>query len=453
MRIRLDAIGCRLNSGEMDALARAFAAVGHCVVPSGEDADLVVFNSCTVTHRAAADSRRAIRKLRRKHARAALVVTGCYAQLSAQAVRALGADLVIGNQKKDALPQLLHEAGLLAPKDPLPTDTIPMAGVSGRTRAFLKVQDGCDNRCAFCIVTLARGRARSRAQRSVIADINRLVGLGYHEVVLCGVHLGAYGHDWGDMAGLEKLLMAVLAETDITRLRLSSLEPWDLQPAFFRLWENARLLPHLHLPLQSGCECTLRRMGRRTTCASFRELLQVARSTISDLAVSTDMMVGFPGESAAEFQQSLQFAESMAFVRMHIFRYSRRAGTLAVKMPAQVPASVAKQRSRRLHSLDARMQTQFRRRFVGRKMDVLWERAQANGDRLSWSGLTPNYLRVVTDTDGAVNLHNAVTETAMLAAVEDGLLGEVQPGPAPVVSTPGSALQYPHQMHPQTVRQ
>ncbi len=437
----------------MDALARAFAAAGHCVAPSGEDVDLVVFNSCTVTHRAAADSRRVIRKLRREHARAMLVVTGCYAQLSAQAVRALGADLVIGNQKKDALPQLLHEAGLLAPKDPLPTDTIPMAGVSGRTRAFLKVQDGCDNRCAFCIVTLARGRARSRAQRSVIADINRLVGLGYHEVVLCGVHLGAYGHDQGNMAGLEKLVAAVLAETDIPRLRLSSLEPWDLQPAFFRLWENARLLPHLHLPLQSGCERTLRRMGRRTTRASFRELLQAARSGIPDLAVSTDMMVGFPGESVADFQQSLQFAESIAFARMHIFRYSRRAGTPAAEMPAQAPASVAKQRSRRMHSLDARMQTQFRRRFVGRKMDVLWERAQAHGDGVRWSGLTPNYLRVVTDTDDAVNLHNVVTETAMLAAVEEGLLGEVQPRAAPVESTLGSALQHPHQMYPQPAGQ
>jgi len=453
MRIRLDAIGCRLNSGEMDALARAFAAAGHCVAPSGEDVDLVVFNSCTVTHRAAADSRRVIRKLRREHARAMLVVTGCYAQLSAQAVRALGADLVIGNQKKDALPQLLHEAGLLAPKDPLPTDTIPMAGVSGRTRAFLKVQDGCDNRCAFCIVTLARGRARSRAQRSVIADINGLMGLGYREVVLCGVHLGAYGHDRGDAAGLEKLLASVLVETDIERLRLSSLEPWDLHPRFFRLWRNERLLPHLHLPLQSGCNCTLRRMGRSNTRASFRELLQAARSAISDLAVSTDMMVGFPGESAAEFQQSLEFAESMAFARMHIFRYSRRAGTPAADMPAQVPASVAKQRSRRMHSLDARMQTQFRRRFVGRKMDVLWERAQAHGDGVRWSGLTPNYLRVVTDTDDAVNLHNVVTETAMLAAVEEGLLGEVQPRAAPVESTLGSALQHPHQMYPQPAGQ
>ena len=335
----------------------------------------------------------------------------------------------------------------------MPTDAVPMAGASGRTRAFLKVQDGCDNRCAFCIVTLARGRARGRAQRSVVADINGLVGLGYREVVLCGVHLGAYGHDRGNMAGLEKLVAAVLAETDIPRLRLSSLEPWDLQPGFFRLWRNERLLPHLHLPLQSGCNRTLRRMGRRTTRASFRELLQAARSAIPDLAVSTDMMVGFPGESAVEFQQSLQFAESIAFARMHIFRYSRRAGTPAADMPSQVPVRVAKERSRRLHALDARMQTQFRRRFVGRKMNVLWERAQAHGDGMRWSGLTPNYLRVVTDTDDAVNLHNAVTETAMLTAVEEGLLGEVQPRVAPVESTLGSALQYPHQMHPQPAGQ
>lgn len=458
MRIRLVAIGCRLNSGEMDALARNFSAAGHCVVLSGADADLVVINTCTVTHRAGADSRRLIRKLRREHAQASLVVTGCYAQLSAHTARVLGADLVVGNQHKDALPQILHEAGLLSTPEPLPAQGVAMLGAAGRTRAFLKVQDGCDNRFAFCLVTLARGRARSRALRSVIDDIHRLVALGYHEVVLCGVHLGAYGHDLGNVAGLEKLVVAVMSETDILRLRLSSLEPWDLQPGFFRLWKNTRLLPHLHLPLQSGCDNTLRRMGRRNTCSSFRELLEAARSAIPDLAVSTDIMVGFPGESDAEFNRSLEFAESADFARMHIFRYSRRTGTSAAKMSAQVPVTVAKKRSRDLHALDARMQARFRRRFVGRKLDVLWERAQVHGDGLIWSGLTPNYLRVLTHTGNELNLHNAVTETSILTVVEDGLLGEVlapldaAPLAAPVAFKQGSALQYPDQMHPQPSR-
>lgn len=425
MRIRLVAIGCRLNSGEMDALARDFSEAGHFVVPSGADADLVVINTCTVTQRAGADSRRLIRRLRLDHAQAALVVTGCYAQLSAHTARDLGADLVVGNQHKDALPQILHEAGLLTTPEPLPAQDVAMLGVVGRTRAFLKVQDGCHNRCAFCVVTLARGRARSRAQRIVLADINRLVALGYHEVVLCGVHLGAYGHDQGQIDGLERLVAAVLSETDILRLRLSSLEPWDLHPGFFRQWENARLLPHLHLPLQSGCDQTLQRMGRRNTCASFRALLEAARSTIPDLAVSADIMVGFPGESDAEFKQSLEFAESMSFARMHIFRYSRRTGTSAAKMSEQVSASVAKERSRQMHTLDALMQARFKRKFIGRKMDVLWERAQLIEDGLCWSGLTPNYLRVLTYTDDEINLHNVVTGTSMLNTVEDGLLGEV----------------------------
>ena len=458
MRIRLVAIGCRLNSGEIDALARGFAAAGHCVVPCGADADLVVINTCTVTQRAGADSRRLIRRLRREHAQAALVVTGCYAQLAADTARALGANLVVGNQHKDALPQILHEAGLLTAPEPLPLpgQGSVVAGAVGRTRSFLKVQDGCDNRCSFCVVTVARGRARSRSQRTVIADINRLVTLGYQEVVLCGVHLGAYGHDRGNVAGLEKLVASVLYETDIPRLRLSSLEPWDLQSGFFQLWKNSRLLPHLHLPLQSGCDRTLRRMGRRNTCSSFRALLQTARSAIPDLSVSTDIMVGFPGESDADFKQSLEFAESMAFARMHIFRYSRRAGTSAAKMPEQVPVNVAKERSRRLHALDARMRAQFRYRFVGRKLDVLWERAQVHGDGLRWCGLTPNYLRVMTHTGHEINLHNAVTGTSLLAEVEDGLLGEVIPPvcgrtqDAPVDFMRGSALQHSHYMHPQS---
>ncbi len=425
VRIRLVSIGCRLNSGEIDALARDFSVVGHCVVPAGEDADLVVINTCAVTHTAVAASRRLIRKLRREHAQASLVVTGCYAQFSDHTARALGADLVVGNQHKDMLPQILHESGLLTTPEPLPTQDVALVEASVRTRAFLKVQDGCNNRCAFCVVTLARGRARSRAQHSIIAEINRLVALGYREVVLCGVHLGAYGHDRGNATGLDKLVAAVLSETDIPRIRLSSIEPWDLQPSFFRQWEDARLLPHLHLPLQSGCDSTLRRMGRRNTCANFRALLEAARSAIPDLAVSTDIMVGFPGESSAEHKQSLEFVESMAFSRMHIFRYSRRAGTPAAEMRSQVPAKVAKQRSRRLHALDARMQARFRHRFIGRKFDVLWERAHVHKDGLCWSGLTPNYLRVITHADQELNLRNTVTRTALLSVVEDGLLGEV----------------------------
>ena len=199
----------------------------------------------------------------------------------------------------------------------------------------------------------------------------------------------------------------------------------DLQSSFFRLWQNVRLLPHLHLPLQSGCDSILRRMGRRTTCASFRALLRSARSAIPDLAVSTDVMVGFPGESDAEFEQSFEFVESMAFAHMHIFRYSRRIGTSAADMPAHVPEGVAKHRSSRLHELDRCMQARFRQRFVGRKLNVLWERARAHEDGLCWSGLTPNYLRVVTHTSQQVDLHNAVTETSLLAVVDDGLLGEV----------------------------
>jgi threonylcarbamoyladenosine tRNA methylthiotransferase MtaB len=331
----------------------------------------------------------------------------------------------VGNQYKDVLPEILHEAGLLASPEPLPTQGSVVEAAAGRTRAFLKVQDGCDNRCTFCVVTQARGRARSRPLSSVVTDVNRLVALGYREVVLCGVHLGAYGHDRGSVDGLEKLVEALLRETDISRLRLSSLEPWDLQHGFFRLWENERLQPHLHLPMQSGCDTTLRRMGRRNTCASFRELLQAARSAIPDLAVSTDIMVGFPGESDTEFQQSLEFAESMNFTSMHIFRYSIRTGTPAAGMPKQVNVSVAKHRSQRLHTLGAHMQAKFMERFVGRKLDVLWERAHAHGDGFRWSGLTPNYLRVVTHTDHVINLHNSVTDTSLVAVVEDGLLGEV----------------------------
>jgi threonylcarbamoyladenosine tRNA methylthiotransferase MtaB len=357
MRIRVDSIGCRLNISEVEEMARHFAAAGHRLVGPGDLADLYVFNSCAVTHVAARKSRQIIRQMRRANPQAGVVVTGCYAQLEPAEVEALGADLIVGNEQKDQLAALAARAGLLQDADPIPAPDGasfigPMMG-GDHTRAFVKVQDGCDNRCTFCIVTIARGVGRSRTAAEVIAEINRLVKLGYKEAVLSGVHLGSYGHDLGDRAGLRNLVCAILAETDLPRLRLSSLEPWDLDAEFFELWQNERLLPHLHLPLQSGCDATLRRMARRTSQVEFTRLVEAARLFIPDVSITTDIIVGFPGETEAEFVESLAFVEAMAFARLHIFRYSPREGTVAARMKGQVPPPVMQERSQRMHALNA----------------------------------------------------------------------------------------------------
>lgn len=425
MRVRFESIGCRLNISEIESLARQFAVAGHQVVGSGQPADLCVFNSCTVTHIASRKSRQVIRQLRRANPDARLVVTGCYAELSPHEVQALGVDLVVGNDDKDRLLEMAQEAGLLAGPDPdaaqaaMPNEPLPET----HTRAFVKVQDGCDNRCTFCIITVARGAGRSRAIADVVREIQTLVEMGYREAVLSGVHLGSYGHDWGDRAGLRHLVQAVLADTGLQRLRLSSLEPWDLEESFFRLWADPRLCPHLHLPLQSGCDETLRRMARRTSQAEFSALAGAARAAIPDLNITTDVIVGFPGETDEEFEASFDFIERMEFSHLHIFRFSPREGTVAARMPGQVDPRRVQARSQRLHQLDARQQRAFHRRFLGQELSVLWETAEPTPGGLLWSGLTPNYLRVFAFSEG--ELRNRITPVRLSGLLPGGLMGEM----------------------------
>lgn len=442
MRVRIDSVGCRLNIGEAEHLARALAADGHRVVGPGEAADLMVLNTCAVTHVASRKSRKLIRHWRRANPAAALVVTGCYAELSPDDVAALGVDLVVGNQDKDELPRILAEAGILCDAQVLPApDAFPLqpdgaaARLDGplarhhgaRTRAFVKVQDGCDNRCTFCIVTVARGDSRSRGLHEIVAEIHELVDAGYREAVLSGVHLGSYGHDHSDQEGLPRLVRAILDETAIPRLRLSSLEPWDLGPEFFSLWaEDPRLLPHVHLPLQSGCDETLRRMARRTDQASFRALVNQARAAVPELSITTDIIVGFPGESDMEFEASVAFVEEMEFAKLHVFRYSPREGTAAATMPGRVPPPVAQRRSKRMHGLGAVCEAGFKARFIGRTVPVLWESAEPRPECVRWSGLTGNYIRVVADTGEDIDLANEITETRLISELPGAVLGEAQ---------------------------
>jgi len=427
VRIRLESIGCRLNAGEIDAMARRLAAAGHRIVGPGERAQLCILNTCTVTAIAAKKSRQLIRQLRRSEPEASIVATGCDVEMSPERSLAAGVDLVVGNADKDRLLDLVRHSGILKEEDQEPEAFTPFGpGESTRTRAFLKVQDGCDNRCAFCVVTLARGAGRSLPPESVLDEVRVLCQLGYQEVVLSGVHLGSYGHELGNRHGLERLVRRILDDTDIPRLRLSSLEPWDLEPPFFENFANPRLQPHLHLPLQSGCDATLRRMARRTSERGYSELVATIRAMIPDVAISTDVMVGFPGETEKEFARSRAFVEEMAFSRLHIFRYSRREGTPAAAMADQVPGPVAADRGRRMHALGDKLERAFNERLIGRELEVLWETSETFGDRFHWSGLTPNYVRVATTTAADVDLMNRITATTMTKVVSGGVVGRIR---------------------------
>lgn len=392
MKIYLDTIGCRLNQSEIETMARQFRAAGHEIVASAELAEMAVVNTCAVTNEAAADSRGKIRQM----ARAGIdeiVATGCWATLQPRQAGELPNVLhVIANDRKD---HLVSEV-LNLPQESFDIEPIarePLPGLHRRTRAFIKVQDGCDNRCTFCVTTIARGEGRSRPLTEVIRDIQSAQEGGAREVVLTGVHLGSWGYDFN--LHLRDLVRAILRETDVPRLRLSSLEPWDLDAAFFSLWEDPRLMPHLHLPLQSGCESTLKRMARKTTPASFRGLVRAARAAIPGVALTTDIIAGFPGETEAEFAESLDFVREMQFAGGHVFTYSPRPGTGAARMKGQVRPEIRKQRNHILHEALEESGKVYRQAFLGRTMSVLWETVSEVGD-WGWrmEGLTGSYLRV-----------------------------------------------------------
>jgi len=394
MKIFLDTIGCRLNQAEIETLARQFRAAGHEIVPTATEADLAVVNTCSVTSEAASDSRAAIRRARRLGA-GEVVVTGCWATLEPQKAGELpGVRRIVSNLQKDnlaanllGLPQEFFELEPLA-RQPLP-------GLHARTRAFIKVQDGCDNACTFCITTVARGPNRSRSVENVLADVQAALAGGAKEIVLTGVQLGAWGADFSTSQPLAELVATLLTRTSVTRLRLSSLEPWNLEADFFSLWRDERLCRHLHLPLQSGSESVLKRMRRKTTPDSFAALVQSARVAIPEVAITTDIIVGFPGETEAEFSETLKFVKSMNFAGGHIFTYSARPGTPAARMNTQVRHEIRKERNAALRAVMEESAHAYQSGFIGHKLPVLWE-ASSRLTEAGWilEGLTGNYLRV-----------------------------------------------------------
>ncbi len=419
MNVYLDTIGCRLNQSEIEAFARQFRAAGHTLVDSPAQADLVVVNTCAVTRKAVADSRKVIRRAARAGA-GRVIATGCWATLEPQQAAALPAVAeVVPNERKE---RLVHDLLGVETFDLEPVAREPLPGARLRTRAFIKVQDGCDNRCTFCVTTLARGAGRSRRVADVIRDVQAALAGGAREIVLTGVHLGSWGRDLGADRHLRHLIQAILHHTDVPRLRLSSLEPWDLDADFFALWEDRRLCRHLHLPLQSGCRATLRRMARKTTPEDYAALVQAARQVCPDMAITTDIIVGFPGESDAEFEESLAFVAQIGFAGGHVFTYSERPGTAAARMPDPVPHPVRKARNERMRALFEQSARAYRRRFLGHTLDVLWESAIGLGPQ-GWrlTGLTDNYLRVTAIAPQ--HLWNRITPVRLTALDERGLQG------------------------------
>jgi len=396
MKVALDTLGCKLNQAETETLARRLVQAGHEVVPTVEQADVYVLNTCTVTATADAKARHLLRLARRRNPLVRLVAAGCYADRAADTLRRLpGVWLVAGNAEKNDLPRLLEEVFDSASAGAaLPPPT-------GRTRAFVKIQDGCRARCAYCIVPMVRGPEKSVPLADVLAEVKTREFDGFKEVVLTGTEVGSY-RDGG--LRLTDLLRAVLGGTGIRRVRLSSLQPPEVTPDLVGLWRDERLCPHFHLSLQSGCDATLRRMRRRYSAADFRAAVSLIRGIVPDAAITTDIIVGFPGETDADFETSLEFCRELGFARIHVFPFSSRPGTEAAKMAGQIDEKTKRARTGEMLRLARECAAAFRRRFTGHTRPVLWEQRNARG---LWTGLTDNYIPVTMRSEE--DLTNRIT--------------------------------------------
>ncbi len=412
MQVHLKTLGCRLNEAELENWITGFMSKGHVITQTPEQADVVVINTCAVTQDAVRKSRQLIRRTHRNNPTAKLVVSGCYSSLNKTISDEIeGIDLVVPNEGKENLVELaVQELNMLVMPSEATTPGETSLFKRGRQRAFIKIQDGCRYRCTYCIVTVARGSERSRAIGDIVSEINNLTSQGIHEAVLTGVHVGGYGSDIN--CDLYDLIKTILSETDLPRLRLASVEPWDLPDKFFELFSNPRLMPHMHLPLQSGSDSVLKRMSRRCKTADFKHLTDYARSEVPDFNVTTDVIVGFPGETEKEWQESIEFIRSIGFSHSHIFSYSEREGTKAAGLPNQVSNDIKKSRSVELHQLAAEMKISYMEKHIHRKFQILWESSSPTGQEniTRYFGYTPNFIRAKIEVPADVVLTNQIHE-------------------------------------------
>ena len=416
MNINFQALGCRLNEAELESWASEFLKRGHQVTTDSAEADIMVFNSCAVTSEADRKSRQQIGRLHRSNPEARLVVTGCHASLNSEAVKDyLGVNLVVDNQNKDALvEETLDHFG--ASNSSLELTSENALFLRGRHRAFIKVQDGCRYRCTYCIITIARGAERSRSVDDIITEIKDLHWQGVQEIAITGVHVGGYGSDNG--SNLYELLSEILDRTEVPRIRLASVEPWDLPNNFFNLFLDSRLMPHMHLPIQSGSDSVLKRMARRCKTAEFTRIVEKARSEIPLFNITTDIIVGFPGESEQEWQQTLDYVERTGFGHIHIFAYSPREGTRAAGLPGQIEAATKKERSQQMHHLAAQLKAKELEKHLSKTYPVLWEQ-QINREAGLWTGYTPHFHKIVSG-DASIRARQ-ISSVAADQISDDGL--------------------------------
>ena len=426
-RAAFHTLGCKVNAYETEAMEELLQTAGYDIVPFTEQADVYVVNTCSVTNMAERKSRQMLHRAKKLNPEAVVVATGCYVQVSEEEARADAAvDLVLGNNQKRQIVTALDAYfegrtfdDVLADVEKEQYEELEVSTVLEHTRAFVKVQDGCNQFCSYCIIPYARGRVRSRRMENVIAEIKRLAEAGIQEVVLTGIHLSSYGREIDGESHLIELIEAIHPIDGISRIRLGSLEPRIITEEFVgRLKKLHKVCPHFHLSLQSGCEETLKRMNRHYTPEEYYEKCKLLRAAFENPAITTDVIVGFPGETDEEFDKTRQFLEKVHFYEMHIFRYSRRKGTRADKMENQIPEETKAQRSSVLSSLESQMTKEFRTKWTGACVKVLLEERQEINGVSYMVGHTPEYIKCAVETDAPDNtIIDAIIEGELTADV------------------------------------
>lgn len=423
-------LGCKVNAYETEAMQHLLEEAGYEIVPFTQKADVYVINTCSVTNMADRKSRQMLHKAKKNNPDSIVVAAGCYVQTSEKEVlNDLSVDIVIGNDRKHDLVRLLEEYSLDSVNDTVDDindgkhdfEELFIDQTKEHTRAFIKVQDGCNQFCSYCIIPYARGRVRSRRFENVIAEVERLAANGFKEVVLTGIHLSSYGVDFEEATGLLELIQAVNAVKGIERIRLGSLEPKIVTEHFAsELSKLDKICPHFHLSLQSGCDETLKRMNRKYTTKEYERGCELLRKYFVHPAITTDVIVGFPGETEEEFEQTKAYLEHIHFYEMHIFKYSKRKGTRAAVMPDQIDEQIKAARSEKLIALGHDMSKEFRKFYIGKNEEVLFEEKAVIGDKKYFVGYTKEYVKVAKKTDE--NLENQIVSGRISGMLTDEIL-------------------------------
>lgn len=423
-------LGCKVNAYETEAMQHLLEEAGYEIVPFTQKADVYVINTCSVTNMADRKSRQMLHKAKKNNPDSIVVAAGCYVQTSEKEVlNDLSVDIVIGNDRKHDLVRLLEEYSLDSVNDTVDDindgkhdfEELFIDQTKEHTRAFIKVQDGCNQFCSYCIIPYARGRVRSRRFENVIAEVERLAANGFKEVVLTGIHLSSYGVDFEEATGLLELIQAVNAVKGIERIRLGSLEPKIVTEHFAsELSKLDKICPHFHLSLQSGCDATLKRMNRKYTTKEYERGCELLRKYFVHPAITTDVIVGFPGETEEEFEQTKAYLEHIHFYEMHIFKYSKRKGTRAAVMPDQIDEQIKAARSEKLIALGHDMSKEFRKFYIGKNEEVLFEEKAIIGDKEYFVGYTKEYVKVAKET--AENLENQIVSGRISGMLTDEIL-------------------------------